>query len=149
MRAVVQRVTSSEVTVAGASVAAIGRGLLVLAGVGHDDTAADVEWLAGKIQSLRIFEDDEGKMNRSIVDVGGTILLVSQFTLYADCRKGRRPSFDAAAPPALGEQRYLELADALRAKGLDVRTGVFRASMQVSLTNDGPVTMLLDSKRMF
>ena len=149
MRAVVQRVSHASVTVEGAQVAAIGRGLLVLVGVGHDDTVADVEWLASKIAALRVFEDDEGKMNRSVEDVHGSVLLVSQFTLYADCRKGRRPSFDAAAPPALGEQRYLELAEAFRATGLEVQTGVFRATMQVALTNDGPVTILLDSKKAF
>jgi len=149
MRAVVQRVSSASVSVGGAQVATIGRGLLVLVGVGHDDTAADVDWIASKIRSLRIFEDDAGKMNRSVGDVGGAVLLVSQFTLFGDCRKGRRPSFDGAAPPALGEQRYLELAGSLRASGLPIQTGVFRAEMQVTLVNDGPVTLLLDSRRGF
>ena len=149
MRILLQRVSRASVRVRGELVAEIGHGLLLLVGVGREDGFGEYDRLAGKLVHLRVFEDDEGKMNRSVEDVHGSVLLVSQFTLYADCRKGRRPSFDAAAPPALGEQRYLELAEAFRATGLEVQTGVFRATMQVALTNDGPVTILLDSKKAF
>jgi D-tyrosyl-tRNA(Tyr) deacylase len=149
MRAVVQRVTSASVTVHGAVHGAIGPGLVALVGVGPGDSAADVEWLCAKLRTLRVFEDDGGKMNRSVEETRGSVLLVSQFTVYGDCRKGRRPSFDGAAPPELGERLFNALADALRAAGLRVQTGVFRASMQVALVNDGPVTLLLDSAKLF
>lgn len=149
MRAVVQRVASASVTVHGEVRGAIGPGLVALVGVGPGDSAADVEWLGAKLRTLRVFEDDGGKMNRSVEEVGGSVLLVPQFTIYGDCRKGRRPSFDGAAPPDLGERMFDALADALRAAGLRVQTGVFRASMQVALVNDGPVTLLLDSAKLF
>ena len=149
MRAVVQRVASASVTVHGEVRGAIGPGLVALVGVGPGDSAADVEWLCAKLRTLRVFEDDGGKMNRSVEEIGGSVLLVPQFTVYGDCRKGRRPSFDGAAPPDLGERMFDALADALRAAGLRVQTGVFRASMQVALVNDGPVTLLLDSAKLF
>jgi D-tyrosyl-tRNA(Tyr) deacylase len=137
------------VRVAGEVVAEIPAGLLVFAGVAHGDGAADLEYIAGKIRDLRIFPDDHGRMNRSIVETGGAVLVVSQFTLLADCRKGRRPSLDAAAAPALAQALYEELVRKLRDEGLQVETGVFQAHMDVALVNDGPVTMLLDSGRLF
>jgi D-tyrosyl-tRNA(Tyr) deacylase len=149
MRAVVQRVSSASVTVDGRVSGAIGAGLLVLVGVGPLDTGADVAWMSEKLRTLRVFEDEAGKMNRSVEDVGGRLLVVSQFTLYGDCRKGRRPSFDGAAPPELGGRMYDALVEALRASGLRVETGVFGAAMQVGLVNDGPVTLLLDSQKVF
>jgi D-aminoacyl-tRNA deacylase len=149
MRAVLQRVSHARVRVDSAIVGEIAHGLVVFLGVSGQDTAADVTYVAAKIRELRIFSDDQGKMNRSIEDVGGAVLLVSQFTLYADCRKGRRPSFDAAAPPALAKTLYEDVIGALRTSGLTVATGVFQADMQVELVNDGPVTMLLDSTKMF
>jgi D-tyrosyl-tRNA(Tyr) deacylase len=149
MRAVVQRVSSASVTVDGGVSGAIGAGLLVLVGVGPLDTGADVAWMSEKLRTLRVFEDEAGRMNRSVEDVGGSLLVVSQFTLHGDCRKGRRPSFDGAAPPELGERVYDALVEALRASGLRVETGVFRAAMQVGLVNDGPVTLLLDSQKVF
>lgn len=149
MRAVVQRVTSAQVSVEGRVVSRIGRGLLVLLGVERDDGAADLEYVAGKVRDLRIFGDDEGKMNRSIVDEAGEILVVSQFTLSADCRRGRRPSFDRAAPPDVARTMYEAFVNALRAMQLPVQTGQFQALMQVELTNDGPVTLLLDSRKNF
>jgi D-aminoacyl-tRNA deacylase len=149
MRAVVQRVVQARVTVAADVAGEIGAGLLVLLGVTHEDGPSDVAYIAGKIADLRIFEDGDGKMNRSVLDVGGAVLVVSQFTLCGDCRKGRRPSFDAAAPPATARQLYEEVVRVLGERGLTVRTGVFQAHMQVELTNDGPVTILLDSDRMF
>ena len=149
MRACIQRVSRAEVTVAGESVGRIGGGLLVLLGVSHDDDSEDVRCLAEKVVELRVFPDHEGKMNRSLAETGGAILVVSQFTLMGDCRKGRRPSFIDAAAPEKGERLYLEFADAVRARGIEVATGRFRAHMDVSLVNDGPVTILLDSKKMF
>lgn len=149
MRIVVQRVREAHVEVEGATVGHIGRGLLVLLGVGREDGPKDVEYIAGKIRDLRIFEDDEGKMNRSVQDVGGAVLLVSQFTLYGDVRKGRRPSFDAAARPDAGRALYEDVVRALRAMGVAVETGTFQAMMQVHLVNDGPVTIVLDSDRTF
>ncbi len=127
--------------------AEIGAGWLVLLGVARDDTDADAPWIADKLLNLRAFEDDQGKMNRSILDVQGGILVVSQFTLLADCRAGRRPSFTAAAEPALAERLYQQFTDLLRASGLEIATGVFRAMMNVALVNDGPVTFLLDSRK--
>ena len=149
MRAVVQRVHSARVTVNARETGRIGRGLLVFVGVGHEDGPADIEYIAGKIGQLRIFEDNVGKMKRSVIDVGGEVLLVSQYTLYADCRRGRRPSFDAAAPPGLARSAYAALIEALRAGGLKVQTGEFQAMMCVELVNEGPVTLLLDSGRAF
>ena len=149
MRAVVQRVASARVTVAGRVVGEIGRGLLVFVGVGQADGPSDVAYIAGKVRELRVFEDDTGKMNRSLADVGGSVLVVSQFTLYGDCRRGRRPSFDAAAAPDQARALYDDLARSLRGAGLAVQTGEFQALMQVELVNDGPVTLLLESSRSF
>ena len=152
MRAVVQRVSSAAVTVDERTVGAIGHGLLVLVGVERDDGPTDAEYIAGKIRGLRVFEDPSdtsGHMNRSVQEVGGSVLVVSQFTLAGDCRKGRRPSFDEAAAPAIAKPLYEEVVRALRADGLSVATGEFQAMMQVSLVNDGPVTLLLDSKKRF
>jgi D-tyrosyl-tRNA(Tyr) deacylase len=149
MRAVVQRVSSASVTVGAEVAGRIGAGLLVLVGVGAGDGPDDVAYVAGKIADLRIFNDDDGKMNRSVAEAGGSVLIVSQFTLLGDCRRGRRPSFDAAGAPALAEALYEDVVRALRARGLAVATGVFRANMQVALVNDGPVTLLLDSTRGF
>ena len=152
MRAVVQRVSSAAVTVDQRTVGAIGHGLLVLVGVERDDGPTDAEYIAGKIRGLRVFEDPSdtsGHMNRSVQEVGGSVLVVSQFTLAGDCRKGRRPSFDEAAAPAIAKPLYEEVVRALQADGLRVATGEFQAMMQVSLVNDGPVTLLLDSRRRF
>lgn len=149
MRAVLQRVSGARVQVAGETVGAIGPGLLVLLGVGQGDGEEDVRFLAEKTAGLRIFEDDQGKMNRSVAETGGSLLVVSQFTLYGDCRKGRRPGFSAAAPPELADRLYLRYVELLREAGLQVATGVFRAEMAVELVNDGPVTLLLDSRKEF
>jgi D-aminoacyl-tRNA deacylase len=149
MRACVQRVSEARVTVAGEVVGEIGGGLVVLLGVAADDSSDDVELMAEKIAELRIFPDDAGKMNRSLVEAGGAVLVVSQFTLLGDCRKGRRPSFIAAANPELGERLYEEFVSAVAAKGIQVATGRFRQHMDVALVNDGPVTLLLDSKKLF
>jgi len=149
MRAVVQRVSRGCVRVDGQEVAGIGRGFVVLLGVATTDQEADARYLADKVACLRIFEDGQGKMNLAIQDVGGSVLVVSQFTLYGDCRKGRRPSFTDAAPPDRAEALYLKFADLLRACGLRVQTGRFQALMQVELVNDGPVTLLLDSAKAF
>ena len=149
MRAVIQRVSHAGVVVAGESRGAIERGLLVLLGVGADDEASDVSYLSEKTAGLRIFEDAEGKMNLSVEDVGGAVLVVSQFTLFGDVRRGRRPNFSEAAPPALAEALYEDYVEQLRRRGLKVETGVFQAMMDVQLTNQGPVTILLDSKKVF
>lgn len=149
MRIVVQRVREAAVEVDGEVVGRIGRGLLVLVGVAREDGMGDVGFIAAKIRDLRVFEDEDGKMNRSVMDTGGSVLLVSQFTLYGDARKGRRPSFDAAAPPELARALYEEVGRRLAGEGLTVATGRFQAPMQVSLVNDGPVTILLDSSRAF
>lgn len=149
MRAVVQRVTSATVTVEGRTVGAIRHGLLVFVGVEKHDGPADAEYIAGKVGALRVFEDEARHMNRSVADVGGAVLVVSQFTLAADCRRGRRPSFDDAAAPAVAKPLYEEVVRALQAGGLTVETGEFQAMMQVSLVNDGPVTLLLDSRKTF
>jgi D-tyrosyl-tRNA(Tyr) deacylase len=149
MRIVVQRVSEARVEVDGAVVGSIGRGLVVLLGVGRDDGPKDVAYIAGKIRDVRIFEDEEGKMNRSVAEAGGAVLLVSQFTLYGDVRKGRRPSFDAAARPEVGRALYDDVARVLREMGLSVETGTFQAMMRVHLVNDGPVTVILDSGRAF
>ncbi|HJT35005.1 MAG TPA: D-aminoacyl-tRNA deacylase [Pirellulales bacterium] len=145
MRACVQRVSEASVTIEGEIVGEIGRGLLVLLGVAADDDEAAARWLAEKTAGLRIFEDVAGKMNLSLADVGGAMLVVSQFTLLGDCRRGRRPSFAAAAPPELAERLYQVFVDAVRATGLEVATGRFRQNMQVRLVNDGPVTLIIDS----
>lgn len=149
MRAVVQRVSSARVRVDEAIVGEIPHGFLVLLGVGHGDGATDVSYIATKIRDLRLFGDDQGRMNRSLTEIGGAVLVVSQFTLYADCRKGRRPSFDAAGPPAAAKALYEEVVRELRAGGLTVATGIFQAHMFVESINDGPVTVLLDSSRTF
>ena len=149
MRAVVQRVLSAGVTVAGRPLSRIGPGLLVFLGVASDDGPADAQYISTKIRELRIFSDADGRMNLSIVDAGGEMLVVSQFTLFGDCRKGRRPSFDEAATPALARALYDEVVRILRDSGLAVGTGEFQAHMAVDLVNDGPVTMLLDSRRLF
>lgn len=149
MRAVVQRVSAASVTVEGRKVGSIGPGLLVLLGVARGDTEKDGEYLAEKLAGLRIFEDEEEKMNRSVAQIGGSILLVSQFTLYGDVRHGRRPSFTQAAPPEEANRLYENLAQKIRDKGLTVETGQFQAHMEVALVNDGPVTILLDSGKSF
>ena len=149
MRAVVQRVSRADVTVDGETVGQIGPGFLVLLGVAADDERDDVIATATKIVGLRVFEDDAGKMNRSLADVGGAMLVVSQFTLLGDCRTGRRPSFVAAAPPERANTLYQEFIAEVRGQGITVETGKFQADMKVSLTNDGPVTLLIDSKKLF
>jgi D-tyrosyl-tRNA(Tyr) deacylase len=148
VRALVQRVARAEVRLAGANGAAVGaieRGFLVLLGVAPDDGAAEVAWVADKIAHLRVFEDDGGKMNRALADVGGAVLVVSQFTLYGDVRGGRRPGFAAAARPEVAEPRYLDVVERLRAHGLAVATGAFGRAMHVESVNDGPVTLWLDT----
>jgi D-aminoacyl-tRNA deacylase len=149
MRACVQRVSQASVTVDGEIVGQIGRGLVVLLGVATDDTADDVASLAEKCVELRIFNDDDGKMNRSLVESGGAMLVISQFTLLGDARKGRRPSFIAAAPPEQADALYQAFVAQVRARGIEVATGKFRAHMDVALVNDGPVTILLDSRKSF
>ena len=149
MRAIVQRVKNASVQVEEKCVGAIDGGLLVFLGVTHEDTETDAKYLADKIAGLRIFEDADDKMNLSVQDVGGSILSVSQFTLFGDCRRGRRPSFTEAAPAAQGDALYEKFNDYLRANGLVVETGQFQTHMEVSLVNDGPVTMLLDSTKQF
>jgi D-tyrosyl-tRNA(Tyr) deacylase len=149
MRAVVQRVSRARVIVDGRVAGEIADGLVVLLGVGRDDTSAVAAGLAEKISNLRIFEDDLGKMNRSLLDVKGSALVVSQFTLYGDTRGQRRPSFVAAAPPDLAKKLYEEFTEALRNLGITVRTGIFGAMMSVELVNEGPVTILLDSEKTF
>ena len=146
MRALLQRVSRASVTVDGKVVGQIGQGLLVLLGVGRDDSEIQVKALGDKIVYLRIFGDDEGKMNRSLLDIGGEVLVVSQFTLYADTRRGRRPSFTDAAPPSIAEPLVERFKDAIAAYGLTVADGIFGAYMQVELLNDGPVTIWLDSE---
>jgi D-tyrosyl-tRNA(Tyr) deacylase len=149
MRAVVQRVSRAQVTVNGEIAGEICLGLLVLLGVGRDDTKADATYLAEKIAGLRVFEDAEGKMNRSVQDVGGSVLVVSQFTLYGDVRRGKRPSFDATAPPEKAQLLYELFIAQIRAAGLRCETGRFQEMMQVELVNEGPVTILLDSAKTF
>ncbi len=149
MRAVVQRVSRAEVRVDGEVVGQIGDGFAVLIGVGEGDTGADAAWLANKLVGLRVFEDDDGLMNLAITDTGGAILLVSQFTLYGDCRKGRRPSFVKAMEPGEAARLCDVVATHVRDAGVEVQTGRFRATMQVELCNEGPVTLLLDSERTF
>ncbi len=146
MKACVQRVHAAHVTVAGDVVGCIDRGLMVLLGVAQQDTQGDAEFLACKLVELRIFEDAGGKMNRSLVDICGQMLVVSQFTLLGDCRKGRRPSFIDAAEPALAERLYQHFVRAVEQRGVEVATGQFRAHMDVTIVNDGPVTLILDSR---
>lgn len=149
MRAVIQRVSRAKVTVEGRTSGEIGAGFLILLGVGGEDDESDAAYLAEKTAGLRVFEDDAGKMNRSLAEIGGSALVVSQFTLFGDVRRGRRPSFDAAAPPALADHLYQQYTEQLRARGVAVETGVFQAMMKVELVNEGPVTILLDSKKLF
>jgi D-tyrosyl-tRNA(Tyr) deacylase len=149
MRAVAQRVSRASVKVAGAAVGEIEAGLLVLLAVARDDTESDAEYLADKIAGLRIFEDADGKMNRAVADAGGAVLAVSQFTLYGDVRRGKRPSFDAAARPEQAMRLYEYFVGKIRAAGLRCETGKFQEMMEVEMVNDGPVTILLDSKKQF
>jgi D-tyrosyl-tRNA(Tyr) deacylase len=149
MRAVVQRVSRARVTVGNDVVGDIGRGLLVLLGVAREDTETDADYLADKITGLRVFEDSDGKMNLSLPDAEGSMLVVSQFTLYGDVRRGKRPSFDHAAPPEKARQLYEYFVEKVRAAGMRCETGKFQAMMQVELVNDGPITILLDSSRAF
>ncbi len=149
MRAVVQRVSHAKVSVNGETTGEIGPGLLVLLGVGQADTEADANYLAEKIAGLRVFEDNDGKMNRSVADVGGSVLAVSQFTLYGDVRRGKRPSFDAAAPPEPARRLYEFFVQRMQAAGLRCETGRFQEMMSVELVNEGPVTILLDSRKLF
>ncbi len=149
MRVVTQRVKKAHVEVNGETVGEIGPGLVVFLGVGREDSEKDSEYLAAKIAGLRIFEDKDGLMNLSVRDSGGQVLCISQFTLYGDCRKGRRPGFSAAAPPEKAEQLYLGFCELLKDHGLFVATGQFQENMRILVDNDGPVTMLLDSKKLF
>lgn len=149
MRAVVQRVVESKVTVGGSITGEIKKGLMVLLGVGQEDSLQDIEYLVEKIINLRIFEDNNGKMNLSLLDTGGELLVVSQFTLYGDCRKGRRPSYDKAARPENAKILYQTFVERCKSYGVNTQTGIFQAEMLVDISNDGPVTLLLDSKREF
>lgn len=149
MRAVIQRVSQASVSVEGAVVGRIGTGLLVLLGIGKGDDEGAAAYLAEKTAGLRVFEGDEGKMNRSVAEAGGSVLVVSQFTLYGDVRKGKRPSFDRAAAPELANRLYEHFVQQIRAAGIECETGRFQAMMDVELVNDGPVTILLDSEREF
>jgi D-aminoacyl-tRNA deacylase len=149
MRAVIQRVSAARVIIDGKEYSRIGPGILVLLGVEKEDTAEDARLLARRITELRIFEDEARKMNRSVIEIGGEILAVSQFTLLGDCRKGRRPSFDAAAPPEIARILYETFVKEIGALGIPVSTGVFQAMMDVQLTNQGPVTFALDSRKRF
>lgn len=146
MKVVVQRSKAASVSVAGKQIGAIFHGLVLLVGITHEDTEQDLKWMADKLAGLRIFEDEQGKMNIDVVEAGGQILSVSQFTLYGDCRKGRRPNFMDAARPEQAERLYLQFNELLKAKGLVVETGQFGAMMDVQLVNDGPVTLIVDSK---
>ncbi len=150
MRGVVQRVKESKVVVDGEVVGKIGKGIILLLGVGKDDSEKDARWIADKVVNLRIFEDEDGKMNRSLLDVEGELLVVSQFTLYGDARKGRRPSFTDAAPPEVGKKLYEYFVDYVKERyPIKVETGIFQAMMEVHIVNWGPVTILLDSKKLF
>jgi D-tyrosyl-tRNA(Tyr) deacylase len=146
MRVVVQRVDRAEVSVSGEVVGSIGRGILALVGIAREDTRVELEWMARKIIELRIFDDAEGKLNLSLKDTSGQLLLVSQFTLYGDCRKGRRPSYSDAAPPEQAERLYAEFVEIVRQSIPDVQNGRFQAMMEVGLVNNGPVTLIIDSR---
>ena len=149
MRAVIQRVRRASVTIEDVIHGSISRGMVVLLGIRDGDTPKDLLWLVEKVINLRIFDDQQGKMNRSLADIGGEMLIISQFTLYGDCRKGRRPGFSAAAPPEIAEPLYRQFIDELQTRQIRIATGVFQAAMQVELVNDGPVTILLDSEKKF
>ncbi len=149
MRAVVQRVKNAQVAVNGSVIGQIGKGLLVYLGVGKDDNEADAAFIADKIVNLRVFADDNDKMNLNVKDAGGQVLIVSNFTLFGDCRKGRRPGFDLAAQPETAEKLYEKVAELVKAEGLEVQKGVFAAYMDVTASNDGPINFLLDSKKQF
>ena len=149
MRAVIQRVNNASVTINSAITGKIGRGLVVLLGIHADDTDKDLQWMADKTAALRIFEDNNGKMNLSLEDIGGEMLIISQFTLYGDCRKGRRPGYSNAAPPQIAEPLYHQFIEEIKRKQIQVATGTFGAAMAVNLVNDGPVTLLLDSQKNF
>jgi D-tyrosyl-tRNA(Tyr) deacylase len=147
MRAVIQRVSRASVRINENTTGQIGHGLVVLLGIRTEDTTRDLQWLADKIVHLRIFDDDQGKMNRSLADIDGEMLIVSQFTIYGDCRKGRRPGYSNAAPPEIAEPLYQQFIEAVASQQISVATGTFRAAMEVELVNDGPVTLLLDSEK--
>ena len=149
MRAVIQRVSSAGVTVDREKVGSIDRGLVVLLGIRSGDASKDAAWLADKIVHLRIFNDEQGKMNRSLADIGGEMLIVSQFTLYGDCRKGRRPGYSDAAPPQQAKQLYESFIDLVNGLGITTATGIFQAAMEVTIVNDGPVTLLIDTEKTF
>ena len=149
MRAVIQRVSRASVRVDGIIQGDISHGILVLLGIRAGDAITDLQWLAEKIVNLRIFEDQQGKMNRSLADIDGEMLIISQFTLYGDCRKGRRPGFSSAAPPEIAEPLYQQFIEEVKNRQVRVATGIFQATMEVELVNDGPVTLLLDSEKQF
>jgi D-aminoacyl-tRNA deacylase len=149
MRAVVQRVSQASVSIRGARVGSIGPGLVVLLGIHKEDTEKEIQWMTDKIVHLRIFEDERGKMNRSLVDIGKEMLIVSQFTLYGDCRKGRRPGYSSAAPPEKAEPMYRKFIELVKKHKIQTATGQFQEMMEVSITNSGPVTLLLDSEKTF
>ena len=149
MRAIIQRVRRASVSVDDIIQGEIGHGMLVLLGIRGSDTTTDLQWLAEKIVNLRIFEDQQGKMNKSLADIDGEMLIISQFTLYGDCRKGRRPGFSSAAAPEIAEPLYQQFIKEVKNRQVKVATGIFQASMEVELVNDGPVTLLLDSEKQF
>ncbi len=149
MRAVIQRVSRASVQVDGSEIGTIGRGLVVFLGIHRDDGVDTIGWMAEKITNLRVFADDQGKMNRSLADIQAEMLIVSQFTLYGDCRKGRRPGYSDAAPPEIAEWMYNDFISAIKRRGVTTAAGKFQAMMQVSLINDGPVTLLIDSAKTF
>ncbi len=149
MRAVVQRVSQASVSIRGETVGSIGPGLVVLLGIHNEDTEQEIKWMTDKIVHLRIFEDESGKMNRSLVDIGKEMLIVSQFTLYGDCRKGRRPGYSSAAPPEKAEPMYRKFIELVKKHKIKTATGQFQEMMEVSITNSGPVTLLLDSDKIF
>jgi D-tyrosyl-tRNA(Tyr) deacylase len=149
VRSVVQRVSEASVSVGGQETGSVGRGLCVLVGIGQGDSEEDARWMADKVVTLRIFEDEQGKMNRSVLDVHGRVLAISQFTLFGDARKGTRPGFVDAARPEIAQPLYARFCELVRERGVQVAEGIFRATMQVRIVNEGPVTLLLDSKRLF
>lgn len=149
MRAIVQRVSKAEVSVADSSISSIGYGLVVYIGVGQDDSRNDAEWIANKLANLRIFEDEQGRMNLSALEISAEILVIPNFTLCGDCRKGRRPGFDAAAEPAMADELYKLVCQMLKSAGISAKNGIFAAHMHVSSTNDGPINILLDSRKKF